>query len=528
MMEILFLSALAVFIVSARSESGVPNSGEPPTCRFAPLYFERSVAPLYGQTGILDDPEPLISDMLYWEGRFARPGIGHNTANGMTYDGTLLNFTTGLELPNRAGLHNFSAASKEALHVMVLAHGLAAHPAAARFLSPAAVEQTPDIAFALMKQKLETYLAFNASYPGFGGYLPWYNNTFADIEPTNDWVDRVPALDNGELVWAVYAAVEVLSSSSRDDFQDLGRQWQVWLDYTKDHAAEIFYRGDGIVCAVTALNQTLFPNDVSQNYTCEGTGVLDDPYEGELFAWWLYFFGGLSPSEKEAIWTAKRPKLESVEYQMGDTGPITVQKGFWFSSHEQWKVLEMPYHDIEIVKRVYTNAERARTCNSVAKGIPGMYASVNNVTNVTTGEIIGYISNAGIPSISNQTEQELDVITPYAVFPTLMVEGKIGRAVGMAWWWNMVMGKKIQNPYGSTESERTDGTAVSSFVSWDSKITTVVALFGGVGDLVRDKMMRDGIYEEFLEVTQVSMKPEVFCGLALTLSSGNMAVFSLS
>lgn len=24
--------------------------------------------------------------------------------------------------------------------------------------------------------------------------------------------------------------------------------------------------------------------------------------------------------------------------------------GYWFSSHEQWKVLEMPYYDVDLVK----------------------------------------------------------------------------------------------------------------------------------------------------------------------------------
>lgn len=469
--------------------------GHPP-CRFAPLYTERD---------ILHNPEPFIQDVLYWEGRFAQPGIGYDGANGMSYDGTLLNYTTGLELPYESGLHNFSAASKESLHVMVLAQALAGNAGAARFLSPRYPERAPDIAFALMGQKLETYLAFNKTYPGFGGYLPWYNSTFAAIKPTDDWVDRVPALDNAELIWAVYAAVEALSQSPKPGYKQLGQRWQDWLDYTKAHAAQLFYRGDGVVCAVTTLNQSLAPFDPNQNYTCEGTAVLNDPYEGELFAWWLYFFGGLSRPEKHAIWAAKRPQLRSVEYHQHGVGPITVQEGFWFSSHEQWKVLEMPYYDVRLVKRLFTNAERVRTCNSAAKHIPGMYASVNNVTNTTTGQIIGYISPAGIPSIANQTEQELDVITPYSVFPTLLVEGKRGRAVGMAWWWNMVMGKKMQNPYGSTESERVDGTAVSSFVSWDSKITTVAALLGGVQDLVRDKMKKDGVYGEFLRVTKVSL-----------------------
>jgi hypothetical protein len=44
---------------------------------------------------------------------------------------------------------------------------------------------------------------------------------------------------------------------------------------------------------------------------------------------------------------------------------------------------------------------------------------------------------------------------------------------------------------------------MSSFVSWDSKITTVNALLGGVSDLVRKKMKTDGIYDKFIAVTQV-------------------------
>jgi hypothetical protein len=70
-----------------------------------------------------------------------------------------------------------------------------------------------------------------------------------------------------------------------------------------------------------------------------------------------------------------------------------------------------------------------------------MFASVNNSTDPSTGQIIGYISNAGIPSIANQTVQELDVITPYSVFPTLLFDQK----VGLAWWRNMVVGKKMQS-----------------------------------------------------------------------------------
>jgi hypothetical protein len=76
-----------------------------------------------------------------------------------------------------------------------------------------------------------------------------------------------------------------------------------------------------------------------------------------------------------------------------------------------------------------------------------MFASVNNSTDPTTGQIIGYISNVGIPSIASQKVQELDVITPYSVFPVVLLD----KAVGMAWWKNMADGKKMQSESGDEE-----------------------------------------------------------------------------
>ena len=31
-----------------------------------------------------------------------------------------------------------------------------------------------------------------------------------EVNPSADWLDRVPSLDNGELFWAMYGLVEVL------------------------------------------------------------------------------------------------------------------------------------------------------------------------------------------------------------------------------------------------------------------------------------------------------------------------------
>lgn len=57
----------------------------------------------------------------YWEGRFATNGNGLNTKVGVTYDGTQIDENTGLQ---HAPLHDFSAASKESIHLGLLALAL--------------------------------------------------------------------------------------------------------------------------------------------------------------------------------------------------------------------------------------------------------------------------------------------------------------------------------------------------------------------------------------------------------------------
>ncbi|KAK5004660.1 hypothetical protein LTR16_006223, partial [Cryomyces antarcticus] len=95
------LSILSVLFFAAASLSA-PNYGKNnnPPCRFAPLY---------SQDDVLEHPHDFARDFLYWEGHFHQNNVGYNTANAMTYDGTLLDPTTGLATEK----HPFSAASKE-------------------------------------------------------------------------------------------------------------------------------------------------------------------------------------------------------------------------------------------------------------------------------------------------------------------------------------------------------------------------------------------------------------------------------
>ncbi|KAF7552641.1 hypothetical protein G7Z17_g4164 [Cylindrodendrum hubeiense] len=478
-------ASVASALPAHEERSGYKGS-QKPSCRFG---LE------WSQQDVLDRTDDFIWDLLYWEGKFHQNDVAYNTKNGMSYDGTQIDWVTG----KRTAKHPFSAASKEALQIILYAQAIAGNRQAARFLTPDDLKAAPAFAASIMEVKLKTYLQFNETYPGFGGFLPWMLTDGDAVRPTDDWVNRVPGLDNGELIWAVYGCVEALRTQHKSKFTKIANGWQDWLDYVASTAADIFHIGDGKVCAVTAIaDQTLPIDDSKQSYKCETATYLDDPYEGELLTYFLQFFGDLSKKEKKKLWEYKRPKLESDEYNLGGVGPITVRKGYWFSSHEIWNQLELPYYDVDIIRRLFKNGERVRTCNSVVTKVPGMYASINNSTDPETDTIIGYISPAGIPSVASQTDQYLEVITPYSVFPTVM----FNKAVGLAWWRNMIVGKKMQNPYGSTESTRVDGELVSALLTWDSKVTTVVALLGGVTDLVRQKMKADGIYEEFVHIAK--------------------------
>ena len=80
---------------------------------------------------------------------------------------------------------------------MIYAQVIAGSKDAARFISPEQPAEAVGIVVDIMSKKLETYLKFNETYPGFGGMLPWFLSNETEIRPTADWEDRIPALDNG-------------------------------------------------------------------------------------------------------------------------------------------------------------------------------------------------------------------------------------------------------------------------------------------------------------------------------------------
>jgi hypothetical protein len=151
---------------------------------------------------------------------------------------------------------------------------------------------------------------------------------------------------------------------------------------------------------------------------------------------------------------------------------------FWFSSHEQWKTLLLPYlsKDLPLVKKVFRNAEKARVFDGYASKIPGLMASINDVTNGSQ-EIPDYASACGIQSLSFQDIERRDLLTPYGAYGLFLHEP----SVGFCWYNTMLRGPRMQSAFGSTEAINANGTEISPLTTWDSKITTVLAMLGGIG-----------------------------------------------
>lgn len=188
------------------------------------------------------------------------------------------------------------------------------------------------------------------------------------MTPRSDWVNRVPGLDNGYVDRGHSSSFELtiniclvnLYGLCMVSFRPLrtrairtiknsrknGRSGWITLRLLPPRyishdlpsnfnqsanplsVDQIFYKGNGRVCTVIDIkDQSLPVNHPDQLYLCETKDLLDDPFEGEIFTFWLQFFGDLSKADKKALWEVKKPQLVSVDYEMGEFGPITVQKG---------------------------------------------------------------------------------------------------------------------------------------------------------------------------------------------------------
>lgn len=481
----------------------------------AQLSFEtQRFAPNYTTQMLTSDPfarERFINDVMKAEGQFIQPGVGVDAQTGMTVDGIGINYRTGqLEGIQRV----WTAASKESLHVTILARAVAGDKRAQIMVSPNDPTQAKDKALDILGRKLKSLRQFNKDYPGYGGFLPWVVIKNGQVQPTAypsnpdwDWTERTPGLDNGQLVWAYYALIGALEQQGQ---KDLALGYRELFDTMVKNSAMIFYNGDGRIRAEAGIRDNKAQPTAGNYYDFPKVKrgeayYLDDPYEGELFRLFMVLFSpDLSAAEKDRILKNSRAKLKSVEFETPQ-GSVTVGVGHWFSGHEPWKFLGAPFVDVPVARTIFLNGETARTWNSAMNKIAGLFASVG--LPVPEGRNVPYQDGIGIASISRQPIKRTDVVTPYAAAPVILateflskfsVSGSSG--VGLAWYRTMLMGPRMQGPYGSTEAVMTNGSMIAPLMTWDSKILPPVAMMGGGVDLAREMLKRDGLYETFYRI----------------------------
>lgn len=434
----------------------------PSSCKFAAHYTCAS---------LVASPSTLAAftlDMARAEAAHHAAGIGYDGATGYTLDGQPLDFATGLA----AGPpHAFSAPSKESLHVALLALAINGSAVAGALYAPAA-------AVALLARKVAAYETWNASYPGAGCFMPWVAVSAAGLAPTADWATplRLPGLDNGEWAWALLAASAALDAAGE---RALGARYRAYFDCLAGNAKAIFYAGGGRVAAIAAVHDVLAPV-APDNY--DRTGALADPYEGETLTVLLDLFADWSdPAERDSLWAAKRAQLVARDYAAWPSGArVTTQLGFWFSAHEQWKTLLLPYLDVPLVRDIFANAERVRTMDAARHGVPGLFASVNGPTR--GGNVDGgYISALGVPEMASQSVTRRDVVTPYGAAMLFLHNA----SAAACWHREVLAARRGQGPLGATAALFVNGSGLAPLVTWDSSDTTILGAAGGASMLVR-------------------------------------------
>ena len=359
-----------------------------------PCHFARN----FTTENLLHDPmkrSQFLNLVMDYEGKFNQPSVGYNGDSGHTYDGHGINYTTG-EL--KGWPRSFSAASKESLQVSILALALQGnYPLAERYLQAGRTTvNATERALQIFTAKIATYEKFSTAYPGYGGFLPWAKVNDSGIFPNPD--DTVPSLDNGQLMWALYLTCHVLKDIRQEA---LGDRYCQYFNTIVQNAKTVFYEGKGKVLSVAVIVDPKAPVSRSNRKPNYPTYYLEDPYEGELFTVILDLFSNWSSdAERDQMWTVKKKagRLVPVGYTTKSSGQITVQKGWWYSSHEMWKFLVLPYTDVDLVQRIFLNGEKARTWHSSENLIPGLFASVNGLT---TGSIYPkYESACGIQELA--------------------------------------------------------------------------------------------------------------------------------
>lgn len=455
------------------------------------------------------------------------PGVLHDAETGLTFDGHAIDFVTGKVV---GAPRDLSAASKESLDISLLVKAVQGDRIAQLAVSPTGnpADAIP-VALDRLRRKIDSYRDFDERYPGFGGFLPWFRIDGPPgrrkMEPLSDWKDRIPALDNGQLAWSVYHAASALKAAG---YRDLAAKYDAHLKLMSKHVVGMFF--DPVEQTIRAEARIVGPNRKAPNENRYVTNpdnlyYLNDSSEGLLMVHFADLFGTWAPaharsdqsptrtsaapspsttvtahtdavkfddapSARDALWTIPRHIPATFVTRAGSR--ITTERGWRFSSHEEWGYLMLPFRDIPIANALFVNAQRARTAFAADEGRPGLYASTH-LPQVGNASPL-YENRMGIPSIATEGTEAMSVYAPYAAFPLALVD----KNMFATWMKNMLSAPRMFGEHGIGESFDGAGNAIAPVLTWDGKALPLLAWSGGISSDVRAALQRDGKYDRFL------------------------------
>lgn len=80
---------------------------------------------------------------------------------------------------------------------MLLALAIHGNAQAQTFIYSVNPGDAAHMAASILALKLDTYLAFNHTFPGFGGFLPEFEANVTAMRPAAGWLNKVSAADSG-------------------------------------------------------------------------------------------------------------------------------------------------------------------------------------------------------------------------------------------------------------------------------------------------------------------------------------------